>query len=127
MLSQAQRTAILELNAKKVSQREIARVLKLSRLTVCKVVRENSTAVPEIRRAEKAEPYRQQILDLMASCKGNLVRVHEELTAVEVAPLVDGAGDGGRSDLVEHHALDGHGRRQHLGEMPRDRLAFAEW
>ena len=33
MLSQAQRTAILELSAKGVSKREIARVLQLSRLT----------------------------------------------------------------------------------------------
>src|SRR5258708_3692048 len=64
MLSQAQRTAILELNAKGVSKREIARVLQLSRLTVRKVLRSNSTQVPEIQRAQKAEPYRQQILDL---------------------------------------------------------------
>jgi hypothetical protein len=28
-----------------------------------------------------AEPYRQRILDLISSCKGNLVRVHEELLA----------------------------------------------
>src|SRR5271165_6159113 len=104
MLSQAQRTAILELNAKKVSQREIARVLKLSRLTVCKVVRENSTAVPEIRRAEKAEPYRQQILDLMASCKGNLVRVHEELTA------------GGA--VLSYPALTAFCRRQGIAQTP---------
>src|SRR5215212_7967539 len=81
MLSQAQRTAILELNAKGVSRHEMARVLRMSRLTVRKVLRENSTNVPEIQRAEKAEPYRQQILDLLVTCKGNLVRVHEELTA----------------------------------------------
>jgi len=65
MLSQAQRTTILELSAKGVTKREIARVLKLSRLTVRKVLRSNSTNVPEIQRAEKAEPYRQQILDLL--------------------------------------------------------------
>ena len=76
MLSQAQRTAILELSAKQVSQHEIARVLQLSRLSVRKVLRSNSTQVPVIQRAEKAEPYRQQILDLLISCKGNLVRVH---------------------------------------------------
>ncbi|PYT23831.1 MAG: hypothetical protein DMG57_30730, partial [Acidobacteria bacterium] len=81
MLSQAQRTAILELSAKGVSKREIARVLQLSRQTVRKVLRSNSTQVPEIQRAEKAEPYRQQILELLVSCKGNLVRVHEELQA----------------------------------------------
>ena len=81
MLSQAQRTAILELSAKGVTKREIARVLQLARPTVRKVLRSNSNQVPEIQRAEKAEPYRQQILDLLASCKGNLVRVHEDLVA----------------------------------------------
>jgi transposase len=81
MLSQAQRTAIVELSAQTASIREIARVLRVSRLTVRKVLRSNSTSVPEIQRAEKAEPYRQQILDLLIACKGNLVRVHEELAA----------------------------------------------
>src|SRR6476660_5869347 len=79
MLSQAQRTAILELSAKGVSKREIAHVLRLSRPTVRKVLRANSAEVPEIHRAEKAEPYREQIRDLLVSCKGNLVRVHEDL------------------------------------------------
>ena len=81
MLSQAQRTAIPELSAKGVSKHEIAQVLRVSRLTVRKVLRSNSTNVPELQRAEKAEPYREQILDLLTSCKGNLVRVHEELVA----------------------------------------------
>ena len=81
MLSQSQRTTILELNASGVSIREIARVLKVSRLSVRKVLRSNSASVPEIHRAEKAEPYREQILELLLSCKGNLVRVHEELLA----------------------------------------------
>jgi hypothetical protein len=47
MLSQAQRTTILELNAKGVSKREIARVLRVSRVAVRKVLRSNSNAVPE--------------------------------------------------------------------------------
>ena len=81
MLSQAQRTTILELSAQGVSRREIARMLGISRPTVRKVVRSNSTEVPEIPRAEKAEPYRQRILELFSACKENLVRVHEELTA----------------------------------------------
>jgi transposase len=34
-----------------------------------------------LQRPEKAEPYRQHILELVSSCKGNLVRVHEELLA----------------------------------------------
>jgi len=81
MLSQAQRTTILELHAQGVSQREIARVLGISRVAVRKVLRSNSTAVPELQRAEKAGPHRQQILELFDQCKGNLVRVHEELAA----------------------------------------------
>src|SRR5437879_5300622 len=102
MLSQAQRTAILELRAKGVSKREIAHVLKLSRLTVRKVLQSNSTNVPEIQRAEKAEPYRQQILDLLISCKGNLVRVHEELTASGAA--------------MSYPALTAFCRRQGIGQ-----------
>ena len=60
MLSQAQRAAILELHEQRVSKREIARVLRVSRLTVRKVLHSNSVSVPEIQRPEKAEPYRQQ-------------------------------------------------------------------
>ncbi|MBL0159349.1 MAG: IS21 family transposase [Bryobacterales bacterium] len=104
MLSQAQRTAILELSAKGVSKHEIARVLQLSRLTVRKVLQSNSSQVPEIRRAEKAEPYRQQILDLLHSCKGNLVRVHEELTA------------GGAA--LSYPALTAFCRKQGIGQTP---------
>ena len=105
MLSQAQRTAILELKAKGVSSREIARVLQLSRLTVRKVLRADSPKVPEIQRAEKAEPWREQILDLLSSCKGNLVRVHEELKT-------EGAA-------MSYQALTAFCRRQGIGQTPR--------
>ena len=81
MLSQAQRTTILELHTQGMAKREIARVLGISRVAVRKVLRANSTAVPELPRSEKAEPYRQQILELFTNCQGNLVRVHEELVA----------------------------------------------
>src|ERR1051325_2795561 len=104
MLSQSQRTTILELNASGVSTREIARVLKVSRLSVRKVLRSNSAAVPEIHRAEKAEPYREQILDLFFTCKGNLVRVHEEL-------LASGA-------ILSYPALTAFCRRHGIGETP---------
>jgi hypothetical protein len=104
MLSQSQRTAILEMSAKGVSKHEIAQVLRLSRLTVRKVLRANSAHVPEIQRAEKAEPYRDQILDLWTSCKGNLVRVHEELVA------------GGAA--LSYQALTGFCRRQGIGQTP---------
>ena len=104
MLSQAQRTAIVELSAKGVNKREIARVLQLSRQTVRRVLRSNSTSVPAFPRAEKAEPYRQQILELLPACKGNLVRVHEELAA------------GGAK--LSYAALTGFCRRQGIGQTP---------
>src|SRR5271165_1894489 len=104
MLSQAQRTAILELHTKGVSIHEIAKVLKISRLTVRKVLRSDSTKVPEIQRPEKTEPYREQILGLLPACKGNLVRVHEELKA-------DGAA-------MSYQALTAFCRRQGIGQTP---------
>ena len=71
----------MELAARGVSKREIGRVLGISRVAVRKVLRSNTTTVPELQRAEKGEPHRQQILELFDKCKGNLVRVHEELVA----------------------------------------------
>src|SRR5215472_13858864 len=104
MLSQSQRTTILELNSQGVSKRQIARVLGLSRQAVRRVLRSNSPQVPELHRPEKAEPYRQQILELFATCKGNLVRVHEELTA-------SGA-------VLSYPALTAFCRRHGIGQAP---------
>src|SRR5476651_397972 len=104
MLSQAQRTSILELSAKGVSKHEIAQVLQVSRPTVRKVLRSNSSGVPEIQRPEKAEPYREQILELLHACKGNLVRVHEELQASGAA--------------MSYQALTAFCRRQGIGQTP---------
>jgi transposase len=104
MLSQSQRTAILELNTQKVSRREIARVLKVSRQTVSQVLRSGSASVPMLSRAELCEPYRQQILELLSSCKGNLVRVQEELSA-------SGAN-------LSYSALTAFCRRHGIGQTP---------
>jgi transposase len=104
MLSQSQRAAILELNTKKVSQREIARVLKVSRRTVREVLRSGSAEIPALARAELYEPYRQQILELLPLCKGNLVRVQEELAA-------SGAN-------LSYSALTAFCRRHRIGQAP---------
>jgi hypothetical protein len=56
---------------------------------VRKVLAMNATAVPRIEREERAAPHRQRILELLPQCKGNLVRVHEELTA-EGVTMTDG-------------------------------------
>jgi hypothetical protein len=55
-------------------------------------------------RAEKAEPYRQRILELFSACKENLVRVHEELTA------------GGA--VLSYPALTAFCRKQGIGQTP---------
>ncbi len=81
MLDQAQRTAILELHRQGRGKRTIARALGVSRGAVRKVIASASIAVPPIERSFKAEPHRERILELHKSCKGNLVRVHEELVA----------------------------------------------
>jgi transposase len=78
--------------------------MKISRLTVRKVVGSNSPEVPGLERPEKAEPYRQQILELLKDCKGNLVRVHEELSA-------SGA-------VVSYQALTSFCRRHGIGQAP---------
>ena len=104
MLSQSQRATILELYAKGMNKREIAKLLNLSRQSVRKVLQANSIAVPKIEREEKAAPYRQQILELWQTCKGNLVRVHEEL-------LADGAA-------LSYQALTSFCRRQGIGQTP---------
>jgi hypothetical protein len=57
--------------------------MKISRKSVRGVVQSNSAEVPLLNRSEKAEPFRQQILDLLSRNKGNLVRVHEELQAID--------------------------------------------
>ena len=56
MLSQAQRTTILELHTQGVGKREIARVLGVSRGAVRQVLRANSPAVPELQRPESYRP-----------------------------------------------------------------------
>ena len=104
MLSQSQRAAILQLDSRGVSKREIARVLKLSRVTVREVLRSGSAQVPMLFRAEICEPYRQQILELLPKCKGNLVRVLEELKA------------GGAN--LSYSALTAFCRRHGIGQAP---------
>jgi len=69
-----------------------------------RVLRSSSMEVPELVRPEKAEPYRQQILELVHQCKGNLVRVHEELAS-------------GGAEL-SYQALTAFCRRHGIGQPP---------
>ena len=105
MIDEATRTAILRLREEGHGTRSIARALGISRGVVKKVCQLGSSEVLRLERAEKAEPYRDRILELYASCKGNLVRVHEDLHA-------EGAE-------VSYPALTAFCRRHGIGHEPR--------
>jgi len=81
MLDEETRTAILKLREQGHGIRPIARALGISRQAVRDVLEARSAKPPTIARAETPEPFRDEILAQYASCKGNLVRVHEELLA----------------------------------------------
>lgn len=82
MLDQTIRTTILKLHEAGHGTRAIARTLHISRNVVKRVIGSRAAEPPPFARGDKAEPYRDQIVDLLERCKGNLVRVHEELTAL---------------------------------------------
>ena len=105
MLRHDQRAAILELHQRHVGSRRIAKMLGVARGTVKKVIRSGSPAPLPIDRKEKAAPYRQEILELHARCKGNLQRVHEELQA-------QGAS-------LSYQALTAFCRRHGIGTTPK--------
>jgi len=104
MLDQGLRTAILSLRAKGHGIRQIARALEISRGAVRTVLTAGSPTVPRIERAEKAEPHREQILEWVDRCRGNLVRVHEELVAQGV--------------VISYPALTAFCRRHAIGHAP---------
>jgi len=81
MLDQTIRQAILTLREAGHGTRAIARALGISRGAVKAVLAGGTAEPPTPARAEKAEPHRDEILALHKDCKGNLVRVHEELLA----------------------------------------------
>jgi hypothetical protein len=104
LLDQRIRTAVLELHKKGHGIRGIARAMKLSRGAVRDIIRLGSAEVPRILRPEKAAGHVDDIRALYARCKGNLVRVHEELIA-----------EGGQ---LSYQALTGFCRRHGIGHEP---------
>jgi len=79
MLDQTTRQTILTLREAGHGTRAIAKALHISRGAVKAVLADGGAAPPSLERAEKADPHRDDILALFTECKGNLVRVHEEL------------------------------------------------
>lgn len=79
MLDEATRTAILKLHEQGHGSRMIARTLATARSTVRRVISSGQAQVPMVVRAERAEPWREAILELYGRYEGHLGRVHEEL------------------------------------------------
>jgi transposase len=79
MLDEATRTAILKLHEQGHGSRMIARTLAAARSTVRRVIRIGRAEVPPLVRLERAEPWREAILELHARYEGHLGRVHDEL------------------------------------------------
>lgn len=114
MLGREARTAILELARRGQGQRAIARVVGVSRTTVRAVLRSGDGERPDLQRASRLEEHADRILELHVACKGNLVRVHEELAGVGV--------------VVSYAALTAFCRRHQIGvaeKVPAGRYEFA--
>jgi transposase len=107
MLDEETRKTILKLAEMKVSKRTISTLLGVSRNSVAKVIESRSSRPGPISRPEKAEPYREEILELHSICRGNLVRVHEELLT--------------RGAQISYPALTAFCRRQGIGAKPKKR------
>lgn len=99
------RTAILELSKNGHGLRVISRTLGVSRRTIRRVLKSGSAEVPSAPRPELAEPHEERIRALFLQCKGNLVRVHEELAAGHVE--------------LPYSTLTAFCRRRGLGQEPK--------
>jgi transposase len=106
MLDEETRAAILKLRERGHGIRPIARTLRISRQVVRGVVQAGSATAPALARAEAPEPFRDEILAQHASCKGNLVRVHEELVE--------------RGAKFSYAALTAFCRKHGIGHSPRE-------
>lgn len=104
MLDHATRAAVLTLQSRGVGIRQIARALRISRGAVRKVLSSGTPEVPRLDRPSRAQPHKEQIKELFAECKGNLVRVHEELAAQGIS--------------LSYPALTAFCRRQSIGHKP---------
>lgn len=107
MLDPMTRTAILHLHREGHGARTIARAVGVSRTTVKRVLAQGQAEPPPIVRPELLAAHREQIRELFGRCKGNRVRVHEELRALGVE--------------VAYSTLTEFCRREQLGLPPKKR------
>lgn len=105
MLDHETRIAVLRLRSEGHGMRAIARVLNVSRNAVRRVIEDGGAEVPTQERPERLAPELETIRTLHAACKGNLVRVHEELLARDIE--------------ASYQCLTAFCRRHHIGYTPK--------
>jgi transposase len=81
VLDHETRSAILRLSQEGHGTRFIARAVGVARKSVQQVVKSGEAAVPHVPRPDQLSAYIDEIRVLHLACQGNLVRVHEELSA----------------------------------------------
>jgi predicted transcriptional regulator len=101
------RTAALRLSKEGHSVRAIARALGISRGAVGEILARGAVAVVRLERPERLTPHIEQIRTLYARCKGNLVRVQEELFSAGID--------------VPYSTVTGFCRRHGIGQTPKER------
>jgi len=113
MLSYDTRVAILTLHSKNAGIRAIARVLKVSRAAVQRVIEQGTADVPTVARTEQLSAEIDRIRELYASCQGNLVRVREELQVSGIK--------------VAYATLTAFCRRHEIGAVPKQVVGTYEF
>jgi len=101
------RTAILKLAEQGHGIKPIARWVGVSKNSVKAVLRSGQAEVPPLDRTELLDPHVDRVRALHGTCKGNLVRVHEELAVQGVE--------------VAYSTLTGFCRRHEIGVEPKRR------
>lgn len=84
ILDQETRRLILQLHEKGVAQRKIARLVGHGRPVVGRVIDSGSEEPTSPGRKSMLDEHREDIRKLIVRCRGNLIRVHEELAAAGV-------------------------------------------
>lgn len=107
MLDVDQRKAILLLAEQGHSSRAIARAIGVGRNTVRRVMRSGKAEVPPLERPEQLLEHVARVTELHTRCRGNLVRVAEEL-------LVEGIE-------TSYSGLTAFCRRHGIGQTPKKR------
>jgi transposase len=104
MLDEDTRTAILRLHAQGHGSRKISHALGIARDSVRRIIRSGSSTVPPLMRAERAQPWRDEILELYTRYEGHLGRVHDALSDLGV--------------VVSYPTLTAFCRRHGIGHTP---------